>query len=69
MDGISDIDWDDNAFRNLVLNEDTKKLVESFVLAQLKQKGSSQFDDIVQGKGMRHSKGERYKLLYTSLRH
>ncbi|KAI0854881.1 P-loop containing nucleoside triphosphate hydrolase protein [Xylaria cubensis] len=51
VDGISDIKWDENAFHNLVLEHETKRLIESFVLAQTRQKRSLEFDDIVEGKG------------------
>ncbi|KAI1505147.1 P-loop containing nucleoside triphosphate hydrolase protein [Biscogniauxia marginata] len=51
VDGISDIKWDENAFHNLVLENETKRLIESFVSAQMKQSCSPVFDDIVEGKG------------------
>ncbi|KAI0197182.1 putative AAA family ATPase [Xylaria flabelliformis] len=51
VDGISDIKWDENAFDSLVLEEETKRLIKSFVSAQVKQSNSPEFDDIVEGKG------------------
>ncbi|KAI0865854.1 P-loop containing nucleoside triphosphate hydrolase protein [Xylaria cubensis] len=51
VDGISNIKWDENAFDSLVLEEETKRLIKSFVSAQIKQSKSPEFDDIVEGKG------------------
>ncbi|KAI1345352.1 P-loop containing nucleoside triphosphate hydrolase protein [Xylaria sp. FL0043] len=51
VDGISDIKWDEDAFRNLVLENDTKRLIESFVLTQTRKEKGREFDDIIEGKG------------------
>ncbi|KAJ8132064.1 hypothetical protein O1611_g1564 [Lasiodiplodia mahajangana] len=51
VEGISDIKWDEHAFHNLVLENGTKRLIESFVLAQTKRNDSLKFDDIIEGKG------------------
>ncbi|KAI6083344.1 P-loop containing nucleoside triphosphate hydrolase protein [Hypoxylon rubiginosum] len=51
VDGISDIIWDENAFHDLVLEHETKRLVESVVSAQTKQHHAPEFDDIIEGKG------------------
>lgn len=53
VDGISDIIWDENAFHDLVLEHETKRLVESVVSAQTKQHHAPEFDDIIEGKGTR----------------
>jgi len=49
VDFIKEIEWDKNAFRSLVLPEDTKDLLMSFVDSQVQNK--SEFDDVIQGKG------------------
>ncbi|KAI1362106.1 P-loop containing nucleoside triphosphate hydrolase protein [Xylaria arbuscula] len=49
--GISDIKWSENAFEKLVLERETKRLIESFVSAQIRQNDSPSFDDIIEGKG------------------
>ncbi|KAI2626787.1 P-loop containing nucleoside triphosphate hydrolase protein [Hypoxylon sp. NC1633] len=51
VDGVSDIEWNEDAFRDLVLDKETKQLVESFVVTQTNQSPSPEFDDIVEGKG------------------
>ncbi|KAI0539541.1 P-loop containing nucleoside triphosphate hydrolase protein [Xylaria digitata] len=51
VDGISDIKRSENAFDNLVLENETKKLIESFISAQIRQNDLPAFDDIVEGKG------------------
>ncbi|KAI1120582.1 P-loop containing nucleoside triphosphate hydrolase protein [Nemania abortiva] len=51
VDGISDIHWDNGAFDKLVLEDETKRLIKSFVSAQIKQSQFPAFDDIVEGKG------------------
>ncbi|KAI0545381.1 P-loop containing nucleoside triphosphate hydrolase protein [Xylaria curta] len=51
VDEIADIHWDNNAFDKLVLENETKRLIKSFVSAQIKQSRCLAFDDIVEGKG------------------
>lgn len=53
MSGISDIVWNKDAFSSLVLAEENKRLVASFVRTQMSQSRSPDFDDIIEGKGMR----------------
>jgi SpoVK/Ycf46/Vps4 family AAA+-type ATPase len=49
VDFVEEIEWDENAFSSLVLPEDTKDLLMSFVDSQVQNK--SAFDDVIQGKG------------------
>ncbi len=46
---VTEIIWNDNAFSKLVLPEDTKDLLLSFVESQVENKNT--FDDVIQGKG------------------
>lgn len=48
MEKISDVDWNQNAFENLVLPEDRKQLLQSLVEAHHCKVG---FDDFIKGKG------------------
>ena len=49
LDRMTDIDWTSKAFESLVLNPKLKDLVHSMVKQH--QKGTSEFDDVVKGKG------------------
>ncbi|PLB53426.1 putative AAA family ATPase [Aspergillus steynii IBT 23096] len=52
IDAVSDITWDSDAFKSLVLpteQENLKDLILAFAKAQSKQLGN--FDDVIQGKG------------------
>jgi SpoVK/Ycf46/Vps4 family AAA+-type ATPase len=49
VDFIKEIEWNENAFSTLVLPEDTKDLLMSFVESQVENKNA--FDDVIQGKG------------------
>ncbi|KAH7323170.1 P-loop containing nucleoside triphosphate hydrolase protein [Stachybotrys elegans] len=49
VDSVREIDWNENAFPNLVLPTSHKELVLSFVQAHIS--GDVQFDDIIKGKG------------------
>ncbi|PMD36930.1 ATPase [Hyaloscypha variabilis F] len=49
VDFIKEIEWNENAFSTLVLPEDTKDLLMSFVESQVENKDT--FDDVIQGKG------------------
>ena len=49
VDFIKEIEWNENAFSTLVLPEDTKDLLMSFVESQVENKNT--FDDVIQGKG------------------
>ncbi|KAI1868204.1 hypothetical protein JX265_007027 [Neoarthrinium moseri] len=49
IDMVKDIQWSHEAFNQLVLPEDYKKIIWAFVDTQLS--GSDDFDDIVRGKG------------------
>lgn len=49
VDFIKEIEWNENAFNTLVLPEDTKDLLMSFVESQVENKNA--FDDVIQGKG------------------
>ncbi|KAI1865999.1 uncharacterized protein JN550_007977 [Neoarthrinium moseri] len=49
IDMVKDIQWSHEAFNQLVLPEDYKKIIWAFVDTQLS--GSEDFDDIVRGKG------------------
>lgn len=49
VDNVRDIEWNDEAFKKLVLPLDYKKVIWAFVDSQLSL--SDQFDDVVQGKG------------------
>ncbi|KAB2570500.1 putative inactive ATP-dependent zinc metalloprotease FTSHI 3 [Lasiodiplodia theobromae] len=51
VSGISDIVWNKDAFSSLVLAEETKRLVASFVRTQMAHSRSPDFDDIIEGKG------------------
>jgi len=46
---VKEIVWNDNAFSKLVLPDDTKELLMSFVESQVENKNT--FDDVIQGKG------------------
>lgn len=46
---VTEIVWNDNAFSKLVLPDDTKDLLLSFVESQVENKNT--FDDVIQGKG------------------
>ncbi|KAF4625275.1 hypothetical protein G7Y89_g12896 [Cudoniella acicularis] len=46
---VSEIVWNDDAFSKLVLPEDTKDILMSFVESQVENKNS--FDDVIAGKG------------------
>ncbi|KAI3604465.1 p-loop containing nucleoside triphosphate hydrolase protein [Moniliophthora roreri] len=48
VDKISDVDWNNEAFANLVLPDDRKHLLQSLVEAHHKELG---FDDFIKGKG------------------
>lgn len=48
VDKIKDIEWDEDAFDNLVLPADRKTLLKSLVEAHNQQLG---FDDFIKGKG------------------
>ncbi|KAK2602865.1 hypothetical protein N8I77_009367 [Diaporthe amygdali] len=49
IDSISEIEWNSDAFKHLVLPHDYKKVVHSFVEAQISQQDT--FDDLIRGKG------------------
>jgi SpoVK/Ycf46/Vps4 family AAA+-type ATPase len=49
VSGITDIDWDEDAFDSLVLPNEEKDLVLAF--AQSKINAETSFDDFIQGKG------------------
>ncbi|KAH6692073.1 ATPase [Leptodontidium sp. MPI-SDFR-AT-0119] len=49
VDFVKEIVWNDNAFSKLVLPDDTKDLLMSFVESQVENKNT--FDDVIQGKG------------------
>jgi len=49
VDFVKEIVWSDNAFDKLVLPENTKDLLLSFVESQVENKDT--FDDVIQGKG------------------
>ncbi|KAH7388922.1 ATPase [Cadophora sp. MPI-SDFR-AT-0126] len=49
VDFVKEIVWNDNAFSKLVLPDDTKELLMSFVESQVENKNT--FDDVIQGKG------------------
>ncbi|KAF4626492.1 hypothetical protein G7Y89_g11663 [Cudoniella acicularis] len=46
---VSEIVWNDNAFSKLVLPDDTKDILMSFVESQVENKNA--FDDVISGKG------------------
>lgn len=48
MDGIQDVTWNKKAFENLVVDNDTKHLVEALISKQLKAERST---DLISGKG------------------
>lgn len=48
VEKISDVEWNEDAFANLVLPEDRKALLQSLVEAHHKKLG---FDDFIRGKG------------------
>jgi Cdc6-like AAA superfamily ATPase len=45
------VTWNDSAFEYLVLDLDTKKLIDALVSSQSRSSGGSDFADIVKGKG------------------
>ncbi|KAH7040780.1 P-loop containing nucleoside triphosphate hydrolase protein [Microdochium trichocladiopsis] len=49
VDQLSDIEWNDNCFDQLVLDEGTKKTVQALVSSHSRDRET--FDDIVKGKG------------------
>jgi SpoVK/Ycf46/Vps4 family AAA+-type ATPase len=49
VDFVKEIEWNDNAFDKLVLPDNTKDLLLSFVESQVENKDA--FDDVIQGKG------------------
>lgn len=49
VDSIGEIEWSINAFKQLVLPHDYKRIVWAFVEAQISQQDT--FDDLVRGKG------------------
>jgi hypothetical protein len=49
VDQVADIEWNTNAFDNLVLPEDQKDLILSFAESQVMNRET--FDDVIQGKG------------------
>ena len=49
VDNVTEIEWNDHAFRDLVLPENQKELILAFADSQIKQE--HQFDDVVRGKG------------------
>ncbi|GAP92133.1 putative TOB3 [Rosellinia necatrix] len=49
VDGVADIKWDGDAYKQLVLPHDYKRLIWAFVAAQLSH--IDDFDDIIKGKG------------------
>ena len=50
VDSVTDISWNEDAFDNLVMAKDYKRLVLSFVESQVANKDS--FDDLIEGKGL-----------------
>ena len=49
VDNVTDIEWNDHAFRDLVLPENQKELILAFADSQIKKEHT--FDDVVRGKG------------------
>lgn len=49
VDAISEIEWSSDAFKQLVLPHDYRRIVWAFVEAQISQRDT--FDDVVRGKG------------------
>lgn len=49
VDSIGEIEWSSDAFKQLVLPHDYKRIVWAFVEAQISQQDT--FDDLVRGKG------------------
>lgn len=49
VDHVQDIEWNNNAFEQLVLPHDYKQIVWAFVEGQISN--SDDFDDLVKGKG------------------
>jgi hypothetical protein len=49
VDNISDIIWDDDAFKNLILPSKCKELLHSLVESKIT--GNDGFDDFITGKG------------------
>jgi len=49
VDNVSEIQWNDHAFENLVLDEQQKDLILSFTESQVANNAG--FDDVIQGKG------------------
>jgi DNA polymerase III delta prime subunit len=49
VDNLSPIDWNEQCFDQLVLQEQQKKLVQALVTEHISNK--SGFDDIIKGKG------------------
>jgi Cdc6-like AAA superfamily ATPase len=45
------VTWNESAFETLVLDRDKKKLIDALVTSQSQSAGSSDFVDIVKGKG------------------
>ena len=48
VDRIKDVDWNKKAFENLVVDEDTKHLVQALISIQVKAEKST---DLISGKG------------------
>lgn len=46
---VGEVEWNDHAFDNLVLPEDTKEMLHGFVESQVESQNT--FDDVIQGKG------------------
>jgi hypothetical protein len=50
VDLVQEIEWNNHAFDSLVLQEDQKELILSFVESQVRFRDT--FDDVIQGKGL-----------------
>jgi len=50
VDGVSDIEFNEDAFARLVLAQGYKEIIHAFVGEQLSRDGGT-FDDIIKGKG------------------
>ncbi|KAG8526543.1 uncharacterized protein KY384_008744 [Bacidia gigantensis] len=50
VSGISDIQWNDSAFDNLILPDDQKTIVKALVESH-EYEGNNNIDDVIQGKG------------------